>query len=270
MSAQGGRIALPPALGPRRRIAWTAWVLIWIAPLTHAEDVKIAAASDLRFALHEIAGQFYRHTGTRIRPTFGSSGDLTRLILEGAPFELFLSADEHYVERLVRGKRTQGEGINYARGHIVIFVPKGGRINPDLGDVRQALADGRLHRFAIANPAHAPYGRAAREVLLKAGIWNGVQERLVLGENAAQAMQFLLSGSVDAGIVPLSLAIAPSVAARGRFAIIAEDAYAPLRQRMVLLRGASQDARRFYRFLQNAAARRLLTQYGFSVLKTSD
>ena len=134
---------------------------------------SIAAASDLKFALDEIAARFRRDTGKTVRLTYGSSGNFYRQIQQGAPFELFLSADEEYVGRLAQEGLTVDGGARYATGRIVLFVPKGSTVkaDPAIADLRAALTDGRLRRFAIANPEHAPYGRAARQALEQAGLW---------------------------------------------------------------------------------------------------
>jgi molybdate transport system substrate-binding protein len=232
-----------------------------------AEVPIIAAASDLQFVLTEIAARFEEHTSEQVRLTYGSSGTFTAQIENGAPFELFLSADEDYIFQLADKGLTKDRGILYARGRIVLFAPHGSgiKIDGELHGLRAALADGRIQRFAIANPDHAPYGRAAKAVLRHAGLWSILKPKLVMGENALQAMQFAASGSSQGGIVPLSLSMAAPVAKLGRFALIpvAWHAEEPLRQRMVLLKGAGDVATAFYKYLQNAAARQLFIRYGF-------
>ncbi|HEX6829580.1 MAG TPA: molybdate ABC transporter substrate-binding protein, partial [Burkholderiales bacterium] len=166
-----------------------------------ATDVPaVAAAADLAFALPEIAAAFKRDTGREVKISFGSSGNFARQIAEGAPFELFLSADERYVEQLRGQDRTEGTGALYGVGRIVLFVPGGSPVTPDpeLRDLAAAAGDGRLKKLAIANPEHAPYGRAAQEALTRAGLWEKVKQRLVLGENASQAAQFATSGGAQA------------------------------------------------------------------------
>lgn len=239
--------------------------LAWLQPAYAARVPVVAAAADLKFALEEVAARFRAESGKQVKLAFGSSGNFARQIEQGAPFELFLSADEAFVRRLTEGGRTVDDGVLYAVGRIVLFVPHGSplKVDPAMRDLRAALADGRVRRFAIANPEHAPYGRAAREALQHAGIWDAVQPRLVLGENAAQAAQFATSGSAQGGIIPLSLAGAPAVAALGSFALIPAQAHAPLRQRMVLLGGAGETARALYAYLQQPQARAILRRFGF-------
>jgi molybdate transport system substrate-binding protein len=230
-----------------------------------AEAPYVAAAADLKFALTEIAEAFARATGRQVKLSFGSSGNFARQIPQGAPFELFFSADEDYVLRLAQSGYALDRGVLYALGRIAVFVPHGSAVKADaeLTDVAAAVNDGRITRFAIANPEHAPYGRAAREALQHAGIWERLQGRLVLGENASQAAQFATSGSAEGGIIPLSLAMAPALAAEGSYAVIPADWHKPLRQRMALLRGAGATARRFYEFVQQPRARAILDRYGF-------
>ena len=149
----------------------------------------IAAASNLRFGLEEIARIFHRDTGVKVRLSFGSSGNFARQIRQGAPFELYMSADEVYVLDLARDEFTIGEGVLYAIGRIAIFAPTGSPLQVDaiMQGLRVMIKNGRLKHFAIANPEHAPYGRAAREVLVHAGLWEKILPRLVFGENISQA-----------------------------------------------------------------------------------
>ncbi len=225
----------------------------------------VAAASDLKFALDEIAAAFQKQTGQAVRISYGSSGNFMRQIVQDAPFELFLSADEAFVFQLADQGRTMNRGALYATGRIVLFASKSSSWQPDaqLLDLRAALADGRVTRFAIANPEHAPYGRAARETLQAAGLWDTLQGRLVLGENVSQAAQFAVSGSTQGGIFAYSLALAPVFALAGRYVLVPENLHQPLRQRMVLTRKAGAPAQAFYDYLQQPAARTIFKRYGF-------
>lgn len=226
----------------------------------------IAAASDLSAALPELAGLFQRETGRAVRLTFGSSGALAQQIGNGAPFELFLSADEAYVDRLAAAGRTEGGGALYAIGRIGVFLPRGSRIrgDADLRDLIAAVRDGRLRKFAIANPDHAPYGRAAREALQSFGLWEAIRPRLVLGENVSQATQFATSGSAQGGAIPLSLALTPRVKSAGSFTLIDASRHRPLRQRAVLLKDAGPTARAFFGYLRGAKGRAVLARHGFT------
>lgn len=235
------------------------------APPARADVPAVAAASDLQFALEEIAAAFTAASGKSVKLAFGSSGNFARQIRQGAPFEMFLSADESFVESLHREGLASNAGELYAVGRIVFFVPTGSALDPDpaLASLKAALAGDRIRRFAIANPEHAPYGRAAREALEAAGLWAAIEKRLVLGENVSQAAQFATTGGADGGIFAYSLALSPVVGRLGRFVLIPESMHRSLRQRMVLLKGAGSTAQAFYAFVKGVEARRILDRYGF-------
>jgi molybdate transport system substrate-binding protein len=232
-----------------------------------ADAPVIAAASDLQFALEEIAEAFEAETGEAVELSFGSSGNFARQIRQGAPYEMYLSADERFVLDLHRDGFARGEGVLYALGRIVIFTPHGSPLEADvnLDDLATALAEGRITRFAIANPEHAPYGMRAEEALRHRGLWEAIVPKLVLGENVSQAAQFAATGNTAGGIIAYSLALAPPLAARGDHALIPETWHSPLRQRMVLLDEAGPVAERFYRYLQEPPARAILRHYGFAL-----
>lgn len=225
----------------------------------------IAAAADLKFALDEIAVAFRDDTGKVVRISFGSSGNFKTQILQGAPYELFLSADEAFVEELHRAGKARDKGTLYAIGRIVLFAPKGSPLGVDaeFKGLRQMIESGKLRRFAIANPGHAPYGRAAREALIKAGLWDRLQPQLVLGENVSQAAQFASAGGADGGIFAYSLARSPAVSSLGTYALIPDAAHTPLRQAMALMKNASPDAEAFFAYLQQPSARAILKRHGF-------
>ena len=249
------------------RLLAAALCALLACALPAAAAPGVAAASDLKFALDEIARAWSAETGKSVRLTYGSSGNFRRQIAEGAPFEIFLSADESYVLALAKDGRLVDEGTLYAIGRLALFAPAGSPVDPGQGlaGVAALARAGRIGKFAIANPAHAPYGRAAREALEGAGAWKPLEARLVLGENVSQAAQFVASGNAAAGLVAYSLMFTPAVADRGRFALVPETAHAPLRQRMALVKGAGEDARAFYRYLQGPAARGIFTRYGFTL-----
>ena len=252
-----------------RRLACLAVALLipWSAGASSAGAAvpTVAAASTLKFAIEEVAAQFERETGQRLRLVFGSSGNFYSQILQGAPFHLFMSADEDFVLRLADAGKTVDRGRLYARGRIGIMVPHGSRLKADgeLKDLASALQDGRVRKFAIASPEHAPYGMRAREALQHAGLWNAMQSRLVFGENISQAAQFATSGATDGGIISQALALTPQVARLGEFALIPEAWHRPLTQRMVLLNDAPPAARAFYEYLSTPAAQAVMQKYGF-------
>jgi molybdate transport system substrate-binding protein len=241
----------------------------WLAPMVvrAQEAPAVAAAADLQAPLPEIAAAFQKATGRNVKLTFGSSGNFTQQIENGAPFQVFLSADEAYVQRLQAAGRTVNGGALYAVGRIGLFVPRGSPVTADarLRGLATALRAGRVQRFAIANPEHAPYGRAAREALQRAGLWDAIAPRLVLGENVSQATQFATSGSAQGGIIPLSLALTPQVKAAGTFVLLPADWHRPLRQRAVLVKGAGPTAEAFYAFLHGREARAILARHGFTL-----
>lgn len=231
-----------------------------------AQDVPVvAAASDLQFALHEVAAAFTKETKRVVNLTFGSSGNFYRQIQQGAPFQIFLSADEQLIFDLAAERLTVDEGALYAVGRIVIIAPKGSALEvvADLAGLKAALADGRVKKFAIANPEHAPYGRRAEEALRHAGLWEAIKDKLVFGENVSQAAQFATSGATQGGIIAYSLALSPEVSKLGTYALIPDDWHEPLRQRMALIKGAGETARLFFAFMQGSSARAIMGRYGF-------
>jgi len=227
----------------------------------------VAAAADLRPALTKIAAAFKRDTGKDISLIFGSSGNFHQQLQQGAPFQVFLSADEGYVLDLARAGRTIGRGDLYAIGRLAVVAPVGSPLLVDgkLDGLRRALASGTITRFAIANPEHAPYGKRAEEALRHAGLWPRLQSRLILGENVAQAAQFAVAGGAQGGIVAYALALDPALKGKARFALIPASWHQPLRQRMVLMKGANPVARQFYAYLRQPKARAVLAQSGFTL-----
>ena len=254
---------LPRILRPLRSL-----LLACLLPAAaQAQVATVAAASDLQFALEEVRAQFTAQTGQHVQLVFGSSGNLYRQIVEGAPFQMFLSADESFVAQLAAQGLSQDEGALYAIGRRALLAPKGSplQVASTLTGLRDALAKGQIRRFAIANPEHAPYGARAQEALRHAGLWDALQGTLVLGENVSQAAQFAASGNAQGGIIAYSLALAPNVSSQGSSALIPEDWHTPLRQRMVLLRSATPAVKAFYDWLQQAPARSIMRRYGFSL-----
>jgi len=233
-----------------------------------AGDVPvIAAASGVQPALEEIAAEFEAATARQVSLAFGSSGNLTRQIRQGAPFQLFLSADEGFPLALAGEGFARDRGVVYATGRLALVVPHGSPLAADgtLEDLRAALAEGRVSRFAIASPIHAPYGIAARQALENAGLWAAIKPRLVYGENIAQAAQFAVSGSAEGGIIAGSLAGTPKLAAISDVAPIPDATHAPLRHRMVLLTGAGETAEAFHDWLRGPEARAIFERHGFRV-----
>lgn len=257
-------------MAPRSLSRRTALAALAATPLAgraraEARPALVAAASDLQVALPELVQAFTAATSLPVELVLGSSGALARQIRRGAPFELFLSADEDYVLDLARDGLARDTGALYAVGRLALLVPNGSPLRPDgtLADLEAALRDGRLRRFAIANPEHAPYGRRAEEALRHRLLWEAIRRFLVLGENVSQAAQFALSGNAEGGLVAWSLALAPAVRERARAALVPEAWHTPLRQRMALLGRAGRTAERLYAFLQEEPARAVLRRSGF-------
>jgi len=228
---------------------------------------RVAAASSLRPALMEIAAGFEQESGHRVELVFGSSGNFYQQLQQDAPFELFLSADEDYVLDLARSGKTRDEGQVYALGRLALVAPPGSalQLDPQLDGLRQALANDEVEQFAIANPEHAPYGQRAREALERAGLWQHLQGKLVMGENVAQALQFTLTGGAQGGIVASSLLHDPALAGQADHVLIPADWHQPLRQRMVLMDHAGPVAEQFYSYLSGEQARQVFERNGFSV-----
>jgi molybdate transport system substrate-binding protein len=238
-----------------------------LAALVKAEPnpatVRLAAASDLKFVLAQLARQYQDRTGRRVELNLGSSGQFAQQIRQGLPVELFMAADEDFVFQLADAGLTRDRGTLYAFGRIAAVVPTASALTLDPALQGLRVAGPAISHFAIANPEHAPYGRAARQALERLGLWQWVKPKLVLGENIAQATQFVTGGAAQAGITALSLALAPEVARLARHVVLPDSLHAPLRQRMVLLKSASAQAGEFYEFLQTPEARTVLRRYGF-------
>lgn len=225
----------------------------------------VAAAASLRSVLPEIARAFEQQTGSALRLSFASSGSLSRQIRQGAPFELFLSADEGFVLELARDRVTPDSGILYAEGGLAIIASNDSPIATDsaLAGLRAGLRSGQLRRLAIANPEHAPYGRATREALVHENLWEVVQPKLVFGENVSQAAQFAASQSCEAALTALSIALSPAFSGKVRFSALPRTWHKPLRQRMVLLADAGATVRGFYAFLRAETAQAIFARHGF-------
>ena len=225
------------------------------------QSLSIAAAADLQFALDDLSRGFLSsHPDIDLRPVYGSSGNFFSQIQNQAPFDLYLSADVEYPRKLVR----QGIGVpdsifTYAVGRIVVWVPAQSPLNP-----KTALQSASVRHLAIANPQHAPYGRAAEAALRSLGVYNRVQPKLVLGENVAQTLEFVQSGAADAGIVALSLALAPPVRNQGRYWEIPLDDYPKMEQGGVIVKN-SPAARAFRSWMLAPEGARVLKAYGFSL-----
>lgn len=245
---------------------FAALLLFFSLSAIAADTPIIAAAASVKFALQEISTAFHQDTGKSVRISYSSSGNLRRQIQQGGPFELFLSANSDYVEQLYKEGKTPDKGIVYALGRLVLLTHKNSPLLLDtqLSAIKNAMQAGQLKRFAIANPIHAPYGAAAREVLQKLGLWELSNPYLVLGENIAQAAQFTSSGAAQVGLISYSLALAPALQNRTRSLLLPASLHQPLQQSMVLLNNAGTTSKLFYQYLQQDKARTILSRYGYT------
>jgi molybdate transport system substrate-binding protein len=223
------------------------------------EPLRVAAAADLAHAFTALTPAFISQNACDLRLTLGSTGLLARQIIQGAPFDLFLAANSAYVEQVVKSGACDASSVaSYGRGRLVIWVKgsAGGELSP------AALNDARFRRVAIADPEHAPYGKAARDALIHAGVWQQVSGRLVYGENVQQALELAESGNADAAIVGLSLAIGSQ---SGSWSLIDEAFHAPIDQTLVVCNHGTNRARarQLADFLKAPAGRAILRKYGF-------
>src|SRR5229473_4371795 len=229
-----------------------------------AREIRVAAAADLKFAMGELCAQFERQAGTKVNVTYGSSGNFFSQMRNGAPFDLFFSADIEYPQRLeAAGLAEPGTLYEYAVGRIVIWTLADSNVDVAKQEWN-ALLDAQVKKIAIANPEHAPYGRAAVAALQDAGIYESVKAKLVYGENISQAAQFVQSGNAQAGIVAMSLAVSPAMNNGKRWEIPA-DMHPVIEQGAIVLKDArnSDAARSFLEFVKSATGRAILAKYGF-------
>jgi molybdate transport system substrate-binding protein len=228
--------------------------------------VSVAAAADLQFAFEEIISTFQEmHPEFAVRATYGSSGNFFAQLTNHAPFDLFLSADMEYPRKLSeQGLAPPGSVFQYAVGHLVLWVPRDSSLDIEKRGMT-SLLDPSVRKISLANPRHAPHGRAAEAALKSGGLYNKVQERLVFGENVAQASQFVESGSADAGLISLSLALAPKMRTKGRYWQVPVQDYPRMEQGGVILSGAKNRAaaEALRDFLLGERGKAILRRFGF-------
>ncbi len=257
----------------RRVIA--SLLLTWtfaVGAIAQPATVRVAAAASIKPALDEIVATYAARTGIRVEAVYGASGNLRRQIVQGAPFDLFLSADEETALALAKDGHAVDNGTIYAQGELVVFAPNGGVFTPDavLQGLSTAIAAGRITRFAIASPEHAPYGKAAEQALRKAGLWDQIKPVLVTGENVAQAAQFAISGSTQGGLFARSLALTDAVRAAGTVAVLPAGSHDPINQRMVLLKRGGAEARAFFNDLSGKEAGAAFARHGLAPASRQD
>ncbi|MBI4472300.1 MAG: molybdate ABC transporter substrate-binding protein [Acidobacteria bacterium] len=226
-------------------------------------EIRVAAASDLNFAIKEIIAEFERQTGYKVLLTLGSSGNFFAQISNGAPFEVFLSADLIYPEQLeARGLAAPGSTFTYGAGRIALWSR-----TIDVSRGMESLLAPSIRKIAIANPKHAPYGRAAVSAMRKANVYQHVKEKIVLGENISQAAQFVQSGAADVGIIALSLALADPMKSAGKHWVVPGE---ELQQGAIILKRAGPAAREFFEWLRGPSARKIFEKYGFQSTAAND
>ncbi len=252
----------------RALFALATFLYMWFPAVAGAAEIKVAAAADLTFAFKDVAARFQKETGNNIELTYGSSGNFFAQIQNGAPFDLFFSADVGYPEKLeAAGLAEPGTIYEYASGKLVMWAPSASKL--DLSRGLATLLDPAIRKIAIANPQHAPYGIAAVAAMRHAAVYDKIKSKLVLGENISQTAQFVQSGNADVGIIALSLALAPAMKDNGRYVEIPAADYPPLIQAGVILKSSrnKQLASQFLKFLKEPETVALMERYGFSVPK---
>jgi molybdate transport system substrate-binding protein len=236
------------------------------APAADRREVRVAAAADLKYALDDVLAHFHQqHPDIEVRVTFGASGNFFAQLSNRVPFDLFFSADVDYPRRLIdKGLAAREDEFVYAIGHLVVWVPTGSSLDLEGLGIR-ALLDPAVRKIAIANPRYAPYGRAAQAALEKLGVYESIKDKIVRGESVAQAAQFVESGAADAGVIALSLALAPPLRDRGRWWEVPPDAYPRLEQGGVILSWAQDRpaAEALRAFVGSREGKAVLKRYGF-------
>jgi molybdate transport system substrate-binding protein len=231
-----------------------------------ADEITVAAAADLNYALSQLATRFEANSGAKVKISFGASGNLFSQIQNGAPFDLFFSADEDYPAKLASAGVAEGSSLRtYALGHLVLWVPNNSPFDPEKLRM-EVLSQPAVTRIAIANPQHAPYGRAAMAALQHYGLKDKVAGKLVFGENISQAAQFVQSGNAQAGLIAMSLAMSPAMASAGKFWVLPSDSYPELKQAVVVISASKNKkaAQAFLDFVLSPEGAATLQKYGLT------
>ncbi|MFC3114729.1 molybdate ABC transporter substrate-binding protein [Cellvibrio fontiphilus] len=240
-----------------------ALLLIW-APLVQAEKITIAAAADLKFAMDELVATFkQQHATDEVEVIYGSSGKFYTQIQQGAPFDLYFSADIDYPRQLANLGLAGSAVTPHALGRLVLWSATRDASQMTLAD----LTDPAIKRIAIANPRVAPYGKRAVEALKQSGLWDKLEPKLVYGENIAQTAQFVQTGNAQIGIIALALAISPELASKGGYWLVPAELHAPLEQGFIITKRAENNglASKFATYIESKAARAVMTRYGFAL-----
>ncbi|MBH0199704.1 MAG: molybdate ABC transporter substrate-binding protein [Nitrospira sp.] len=250
----------------KQLLCWLSLAVIFYTDIVCAEEITIAAAADLNFAMKELVSEYAHASGNQVKVTLGSSGNFFAQIQHGAPFDLYFSADIAYPKKLEEaGLTVPGSLYRYAIGRIVLWTRQDTRLDVTQG--MDVLRQPAVNTIAIANPKHAPYGRAAIAAMEHFRVYDEVKNRLVLGENIAQAAQFVESGAADIGVIALSLALAPAMSTKGRYWEIPADTHPPLEQGATILKSSKrqESAKQFLEFVKTRHGQATLKRYGFEI-----
>lgn len=239
-------------------------LFIFLSQSVGAQPTTVAVAANMKDAFAEINSAFKATGKPELRVVYGSSGNLTTQILNGAPFNLFIAADEHFPLELYKNGKTIDEGVVYAIGKLALIAKDSSGIT--LADSKASIAGAmvKANKIAIAKPELAPYGKAAVEYLKAEGLWDLAKDKLVYGDNIGIATTYVLTGAADIGFTALSLAKSPEVMKETSFLLVNSKLYAPIKQRMVLIKGAPPEAVSLYQFMQSTLAKSILHKYGYS------
>ena len=241
-----------------------SFCLIFIVSV-HAQTGSVAVAANMKDAFADIDAAFKATGKPGLKVIYGSSGNFTAQILNGAPFNLFISADEQFPLELYKQGKTQNEGKVYAIGKLVMFTKNSSGITLLNNRAELARAIAKANKVAIAKPELAPYGRAAVEYLKAEELWDLAKDKLIYGDNIAVTTMYVATGAADIGFSALSLVKSPELSKDVRYVLVDEKKYEPIKQRMVVLKGAPPDAEQMYAFIQSPTAKAILIRYGYSV-----
>jgi molybdate transport system substrate-binding protein len=250
-----------------RRLSLIVVLAVGFISQCAAQEITVAAAADLQFAMQDVAARYQKEVGKTVKVIYGSSGNFYQQIQNGAPFDIFFSANLDYAKKLEdAGLAEPGSFYPYAKGKIVIWVRNESKL--DLNSGMKVFLNPSVKKIAVANPLHAPYGQAAVAAMQKENIYDQVKDKFVLGENISQTASFVVSGSADAGVVALALALSPNMKDKGRYVEVPAGEYPPIEQACVVLASSKnkEAAKQFLLFVRTAAIGDVLRSYGFDVM----
>jgi len=238
--------------------------LLFFSQSIFAQQTTVAVAANMKDAFAQINTAYKAAGNSDIRIVYGSSGNFTAQIMNGAPFNLFISADEHFPIELSKKGKTIDEGVVYAIGKLAIITKNSARMSLANDKTELMRAINKANKIAIAKPELAPYGKAAIEYLKAEGLWDIAKDKLIYGDNIGIATMYVVTGAADLGFTALSLAKSAEVTKETQFILVNSKLYEPIKQRMVLIKGAPQEAITLYQFMQSPAAKLILQKYGYS------